>query len=218
MASSLLVQYPSDGTRLYEKWVNPQWVRLLDVLQMKVRYSRCIGTELHTEDGRQILDFNSGYCVHNAGHNHPRIKTAIINELERDGAAMLQTGVPELAGVLGAQLCERAGGKLTKAFFASSGSEGVEAAIKFSRAHTGRVAMLSAKGRAVSMASHAGRCRSCPMRSGRMGSVRCFRASRWSALAHSTNSRLGLRRNALQLSSWSRYRSRPECEFLTVNI
>jgi len=132
--------------RLYEKWVNPQWVRLLDVLHMKVRYSRCIGTELHTEDGRKILDFNSGYCVHNAGHNHPRIKAAIIAEIERDGAAMLQTGVPELAGVLGAQLCERAGGKLTKAFFASSGSEGVEAAIKFSRAHTGRVAMLSAKG------------------------------------------------------------------------
>ena len=146
MASSLPVQYPIDGMRLYEKWVNPQWVRLLDVLQMKVRYSRCVGTELHTEDGRKILDFNSGYCVHNAGHNHPRIKAAIIAEIERDGAAMLQTGVPELAGVLGAQLCERAGGKLTKAFFASSGSEGVEAAIKFSRAHTGRVAMLSAKG------------------------------------------------------------------------
>ena len=146
MASSLLVQYPSDGMRLYEKWVNPQWVRLLDVLQMKVRYSRCIGTELHTEDGRQILDFNSGYCVHNAGHNHPRIKAAIIAEIERDGAAMLQTGVPELAGVLGAQLCERAGAKLTKAFFASSGSEGVEAAIKFSRATTGREALLYCDG------------------------------------------------------------------------
>jgi ornithine--oxo-acid transaminase len=146
MASSPLAQSPSDGTRLYEKYVNPQWVRLLDVLQMNVRYRRCVGTELHTEDGRLILDFNSGYCVHNAGHNHPRIKAEIIAELERDGAAMLQTGVPELAGILGSQLCERAGGRLTKAFFASSGSEGVEAAIKFSRAHTGRVAMLSAKG------------------------------------------------------------------------
>lgn len=61
MANSVLAQYPSDGMKLYEKWVNPQWVRLLDVLQMKVRYSRCIGTALHTEDGRQILDFNSGY-------------------------------------------------------------------------------------------------------------------------------------------------------------
>jgi hypothetical protein len=91
MANSRLDQGPSNGMILYEKWVNPQWVRLLDVLQMKVRYSRCVGAELHTEDGRQILDFNSGYCVHNAGHNHPRIKAAIIAELERDGAAMLQT-------------------------------------------------------------------------------------------------------------------------------
>jgi ornithine--oxo-acid transaminase len=146
MASSLPAHYPVERMELYEKYVNPQWVRLLEVLQMKARYSRCIGAELHTEDGRLILDFNSGYCVHNAGHNHPRIKAAIIAELQCDGAAMLQTGVPELAGVLGAQLCELAGGKLTKAFFASSGSEGVEAAIKFSRAHTGRVAMLSAKG------------------------------------------------------------------------
>ncbi|HEY2104850.1 MAG TPA: aminotransferase class III-fold pyridoxal phosphate-dependent enzyme, partial [Candidatus Binataceae bacterium] len=113
---------------------------------MNVRYSRCVGAELHTADGRLILDFNSGYCVHNAGHNHPRIKAAIIAELQRDGAAMLQTGVPELAGVLGARLCECAGGQLTKAFFASSGSEGVEAAIKFSRAHSGRTAMLSARG------------------------------------------------------------------------
>jgi ornithine--oxo-acid transaminase len=146
MANSPLARNIKDGAGLYETYVNPQWVRLLNVLQMNVRYSRCSGTELHTEDGRTILDFNSGYCVHNAGHNHPQIKAAIIAELERDGAAMLQTGVPELAGILGAELCARAGGKLTKAFFASSGSEGVEAAIKFSRAHTGRVGMLSAKG------------------------------------------------------------------------
>lgn len=146
MATPLTVGASDDGIKLYEKYVNPQWVRLLEVLQMNVRYARCAGTELHTVDGRTILDFNSGYCVHNAGHNHPKIKAAVIAELERDGAAMLQTGVPELAGVLGARLCQRAGGNLTKAFFASSGSEGVEAAIKFSRAHTGRTALLSARG------------------------------------------------------------------------
>jgi len=146
MANTLPAQSATDGMELYDKYVNPQWVRLLDVLQLKVRYRRCAGAELETEDGRILLDFNSGYCVHNAGHNHPRIKAAIIAEIERDGAAMLQTGVPELAGVLGAQLCERAGGALNKAFFASSGSEGIEAAIKFSRAHTGRAGLLSARG------------------------------------------------------------------------
>jgi ornithine--oxo-acid transaminase len=56
--------------------VNPQWVRLLDVLGMNADYVRCEGSELVTADGRRILDFNAGYCVHNVGHNHPRVVQA----------------------------------------------------------------------------------------------------------------------------------------------
>jgi ornithine--oxo-acid transaminase len=132
--------------KLYQERVNPQWVRLLDVLQMNVRYTRCNGTELHTEDGRCIFDFLSGYCVHNAGHNHPGIIKALKEELDRGGPAMLQSHVPELAGELSEQLCTRAGGCLKKTFFSSSGSEGVEAAIKFSRARTGRNGLIYAGG------------------------------------------------------------------------
>jgi ornithine--oxo-acid transaminase len=131
---------------LYASHVNPQWVRLLDLLQMNVRYERCLGAELFTSGGRRILDFLSGYCVHNTGHNHPGIIAALQHELEGYGPAMLQSHVPELAGELAQRLCEGAGGRLTKAFFASSGSEGVEAAIKFSRAHTSRAALLYAGG------------------------------------------------------------------------
>ena len=132
--------------KLYHDRVNPQWVRLLDVLQMNARYTRCSGTELHTEDGRCILDFLSGYCVHNTGHNHPAIIGALKEELDRSGPAMLQSHVPELAGELAEQLCARAGGRVKKAFFCSSGSEGVEAAIKFSRARTGRNGLIYAGG------------------------------------------------------------------------
>ena len=131
---------------LYERYVNPQWVRMLDVLQMNVNYVRCRGAELHTTDGRTILDFNSGYCVHNVGHNHPRVIAALKDELDKSGPAMLQSHVAELAGKLAKRLCGLAGGRLTKAFFGSSGSEGIEAAIKFSRAHTGRPGILSASG------------------------------------------------------------------------
>ena len=70
----------------YQEHVNPQCVRLLEVLQMNVRYVRCAGAELHTGDGRQILDFLSGYCVHNAGHNHPDILEALREELDRSGS------------------------------------------------------------------------------------------------------------------------------------
>lgn len=40
----------------YAKRVNPEWVRLLDLLQLIVRYERCVGAELVTDDGRRILD------------------------------------------------------------------------------------------------------------------------------------------------------------------
>ena len=129
----------------YAERVNPQWVRLLDLLQMNVRYERCEGAELFTTDGRRIIDFLSGYCVHNVGHNHPDVVEALQRELARCGPAMIQSHVADLAGELAGRLCDRAGGRLNKAFFASSGSEGVEAAIKFARAHTRRPGILAAE-------------------------------------------------------------------------
>jgi ornithine--oxo-acid transaminase len=131
------------ATDAYADHVNPQWVKLLNLLEMNVAYERCAGAELFTTDGRSILDFLSGYCVHNTGHNHPAIIDALKAELDRSGPVMLQSNIAELAGELAGRLCKLAGGGLSKVFFASSGSEGVETAIKFARAHTGRVGLLS---------------------------------------------------------------------------
>jgi ornithine--oxo-acid transaminase len=130
----------------YAEHVNPQWVRLLDLLGMNAEYAYCRGAELFTTDGDCILDFLSGYCVHNAGHNHPQIVAALQRELDRNGPAMLQSHVPDLAGELAARLCNLAGGMLDKVSFCSSGSEGVEAAIKLARAHTRRSGLLYAEG------------------------------------------------------------------------
>jgi len=130
----------------YVNAVNPHWVRLLKLLQMNVRYERCSGAELFTAAGATVLDCLSGYCVHNLGHNHPAIIAAIKDELDRMGPAMLQSHVPERAGELAARLCRLSGGDLKKAFFCSSGSEGVESAIKFARAYTGRPGLLYTQG------------------------------------------------------------------------
>ena len=130
----------------YADHVNPQWVRLLDLLRMNAQYVRCEGGELTTSEGRVILDFLSGYCVHNIGHNHPYLIDQLRDELLQRGPAMLQSHVPDLAGQLAKRLCQLAGGKLRKAFFACSGSEGVESAIKFSRAATGKTGLLYANG------------------------------------------------------------------------
>ncbi len=145
MSTAVHAGRSTDFAKRYAERVNPEWVRLLDLLQMNVRYERCEGAELFTSDGRRILDFLSGYCVHNIGHNHPDVVRALQAELERCGPAMVQTHVADLAGELAEKLCQRAGGRLSRAFFCSSGSEGVEAAIKFARAHTKRSGILAAE-------------------------------------------------------------------------
>jgi len=127
---------------LYSDYVNPEWAKLLDLLEMNASYTRCEGAELHTAEGQRYLDFLSGYCVHNTGHNHPEIIAALKDELDQHGPAMLQSHVSGLAGELASRLCDLAGAKMQKVFFCSSGSEGVEAAIKFARAHTRRSGIL----------------------------------------------------------------------------
>jgi ornithine--oxo-acid transaminase len=145
MGTAVETGQPVGGVSKYREHVNPQWVRLLELLEMNVRYQRCVGAELFTADGRRIVDFLSGYCVHNVGHNHPDVVAALQTELARSGPAMIQSHAADLAGELAGRLCDRAGGRLRKAFFASSGSEGVEAAIKFARAHTRRAGVLAAE-------------------------------------------------------------------------
>jgi ornithine--oxo-acid transaminase len=136
----------STATSDYQDYVNPQWATLLNLLGMDVEYERCLGCELFTKDGRRVLDFLSGYCVHNTGHNHPYIIQALKDEMDKCGPAMLQSHVPEIAGELARRLCGLAAGDLEKVYFGSSGSEGVEAAIKFARATTGRAGIVYAKG------------------------------------------------------------------------
>jgi ornithine--oxo-acid transaminase len=131
---------------LYANHVNPQLVKLFNTLGMNVRYDFCQGAELWTRDKRRILDFLSGYCVYNMGHNHPSIIAALEEELHRRGAMMLQSHVSQLAAELASRLCRIAGGRLNKVYFTGSGSEGVETVIKFSRAHTGRAGILFCEG------------------------------------------------------------------------
>lgn len=134
------------GQEFYARHVNPEWAKLVNLFQMNLHYTHCRGAELETVEGRTILDFLSGYCVHNTGHNHPYIVQQVVEELQSDGPGMLQSNIVESAGKLAEALCRRAGGKVSKVFFCSSGSEGIEAVIKFSRAFTGRTDIVYAKG------------------------------------------------------------------------
>lgn len=133
-------------TSLYAELVNKQWVRLLDSLGMNVPYTRCEGARLEVRGGERYTDFLSGYCVHNIGHNHPDVIQALHEELDARGPVIVQSHVPVLAGLLARRLCDLADGRLKRVWFANTGSEGVETAIKYSRLHTKRAGILYSRG------------------------------------------------------------------------
>ena len=135
-----------DLHEIYARHVNPEWVRLLRALGLNKRFVRAQGAELTTEDGTKYIDVLSGYGVYNTGHNHPRLIKELTEQMHSMSATMLQLQIPDLAGELAERLCKAAGGKLNKVYFGSSGSEGVDTALKFARAFTKRAGVLYSQG------------------------------------------------------------------------
>ncbi|HZN37358.1 MAG TPA: aspartate aminotransferase family protein [Planctomycetota bacterium] len=132
--------------RLYADFVNPQWVRLLEALELDRRFVKAQGAELVTDDGEVYLDLLGGYGVYNVGHNHPDVARALVDEITSLRPSMLQSHIPALAGQLAQRLVRLAGGRIGKACFMNSGSEGVETAVKFARTFTRRDRVLAAEG------------------------------------------------------------------------
>jgi len=135
-----------DACQIYAGRVNKQWVKLLNLLDMNVNYTRCVGSKLYTDTGDCYTDFLSGYCVQNVGHNNPVVADAIRDELERQGPLILQSLVPHHAALLAERLTTLAGGRLERLIYTNTGSEGVETAMKFARLHTGRPGILACLG------------------------------------------------------------------------
>ncbi len=102
-----------------------------------VCFVRGDGTHLWDNEGKEYLDFGTGISVANVGHAHPQLVAAIA-----DQAATLMTA-PELGyndkrAQLLAKLAEVTPAGLDRFFLCNSGTEAIEAAIKFARLATGR--------------------------------------------------------------------------------
>src|SRR5207245_2863669 len=92
---------------------------------------------LFDRDGLRYLDLLSGFGVFAIGRNHPALRQALKSVLDSDLPNLVQLDVSTLAGVLAERLLKYVP-HLDKVFFANSGAECVEAAIKFARGATGR--------------------------------------------------------------------------------
>lgn len=115
--------------------VSPVWPRIVadDLVA-----DRGEGATLHTKDGRAFLDFTSGIGVTNTGHAHPAVVEAIQEQAARlvHGQANIVRHEPLIR--LTDRLAEIVPAGLDCFFFANSGAEAVEGAVKLAKQATGR--------------------------------------------------------------------------------
>src|SRR5207249_10633228 len=107
-------------------------------------YVKAEGCYLWDDKGKRYLDCVSGFCVSNIGHNHPVVRQALRDALNESLPNLIQLDCPLLSGLLAEALVQRIPW-LEMVFFANSGSEAIEAAIKFARCATGRPRILYAR-------------------------------------------------------------------------
>ena len=131
-------------------------VRLLRTIGYDVGFCRGNGPYLVDRAGERYLDLLSGWGVFGIGRNHPRLREALATVLAGDLPNLVQMDVAPLAGVLAERLLRYAP-FLDHVLFANSGSEAVEAAMKFARRATGRAGLVSCSH--ASTACRTGRCR-----------------------------------------------------------
>jgi ornithine--oxo-acid transaminase len=130
---------------LNDAYLNPQMGRILRTLGFDRTWVGGDRTSLIASDGRRYLDLISGYGVFALGRNHPDVIAGIKDVLAASTANLPQLGVTLLSGVLAEQLVARGPDGIGAMVPANTGTESVEAAIKISRAATGRQRVLFAE-------------------------------------------------------------------------
>jgi acetylornithine/succinyldiaminopimelate/putrescine aminotransferase len=105
---------------------------------------RAEGVYLYGLSGQKYLDLISGVSVSNTGHRHPKVVSAIKEQIDvylhlMVYGEIIQTPQVEYARMLSELLPS----PLSSCFFVNSGSEAVEGALKLAKKYTGRTKIIS---------------------------------------------------------------------------
>ncbi|HEV3021824.1 MAG TPA: aminotransferase class III-fold pyridoxal phosphate-dependent enzyme [Pirellulales bacterium] len=130
------------AARLHAQYLNPVLMALSSKSQFAKTFVRGAGTRLWDADGKEYVDFVAGFGAMNLGHNHPAVADAVTMAIRSQSPGFAQSAVNPYAAALAEKLVSLAPASLEMVFFANSGTESVEAALKLARAATGRPGLL----------------------------------------------------------------------------
>ncbi len=106
----------------------------------EVEPAKAIGSYLYDKNDKKYLDFTSGIGVCNLGHQPEAVKKAV--QIQLDQFWHVSNLFPQEKQVLAAKMLADAAG-LEAVFFANSGAEANEGAIKLARKATGRTKIIT---------------------------------------------------------------------------
>jgi len=136
--------YRAEVVDKYREHINPYLAEFLASVGFGVEvYGE--GCYIADHEGRRYLDCLGGYGTFALGHRHPKVVAAVKDQLDSlamSGKAFFSKPSADLA----AELAEIAPAGLQYTFFSNSGSEAVEAALKFAKVATGRSRIISTIG------------------------------------------------------------------------
>jgi ornithine--oxo-acid transaminase len=127
---------------LHRQYLNSSLARVQAIIGFDKIYTRGEGAYLWDAEGNRYLDLLSGYSVFNLGRGHPVVKQVIQEVLALERPNLVKMDCPLLAGLLAEGLVKRMPPGLDAVFFANSGADAVDTALKFVRAATRRPRVL----------------------------------------------------------------------------
>ena len=104
------------------------------------------GANVRDVDGNVYVDFTGAFGVSLAGHAHPRIRHALVDQSQRLIHGMGDVHPPALKVELLERLSGLAPWEETRTVLASSGSEAMEVALKTAELSTGRAGIIAFEG------------------------------------------------------------------------
>jgi acetylornithine/succinyldiaminopimelate/putrescine aminotransferase len=128
---------------LAARHLDPSLVDVLRILGFDKEYVSAQGSYVYDARGSAYLDFHTGEGFASLGHNHPDVREVLRATLDAGLVDGVQIHYSPLAGMLAEALTQRLPGGLDAVFFASTGAEAVDSAMKFARAATGRPRFVS---------------------------------------------------------------------------
>lgn len=129
----------------YREFINPGLAKVMQFAGFADIEDTACGSIVSTVGGTDYLDFLGGYGVFSLGHRHPKVVDAVKCQLDKMPLST-RNFFNEAQGALAAELARLSPGELQYTFFSNSGTEAVEAALKFAVAATGRGEFVSAHG------------------------------------------------------------------------